>query len=689
MDDIAHVAWLELEIMVCKRKLPTGQIEDPDAVPSTFLGYQDVIDTAHREVEAELNKDPRISLDPNGGFRFPDTASFEEDPMVQQRIAALQEEREQIDEALRPTDDDEDGTTQDPPIGALLRVMEYTAGPAGEFALLTSRQWLQDELLRYGRRREEINAELRRQQCAVLDLQRRNRALGVDWVGGWELGIGSYGLAQAWVKRDDQDRIVDRVVIKDSNSRGEKDRWNDGWGIDPRDPQGRDTLPNEILAMYGLRGRQGADTIVHIRNARLLLEQQRMLLYLEYCPYVYVYRWADWYIESTAKMNTLKALQPFHASREHIEHRWLPEAFLWSIFESLAISALLLEHDELGANPMQAWNPIYHLDYKASKILLGVPSKERYKGYPLAKLTDFGLCWIPDRHTVLQPDEQVGTRGTPYNAAPEQIEHIYDQELHRRLINAKVNVWGVGIVIWSLIEHEEGDHRLAFDNRCQPVQDYDEGVWEPQFRGPAQGQYSKVLLDMISATTHYLPEDRLSARELLRQIKRNTGGSDGHDHAGGMRNVAKDSDKWQAPDRDMSSFLRKDAFAIKGKVPSGAVAGDPVPEGMDKESFRIPSPWGGGVQVEDEIVGGGAWPGYRAPVPIQIPPASLASPAPLAPPAPPAPPAPLAPPTPVRVPRSCAHDPLIHDKIYCWHACCKRNLPDYVRRGSAALVKRG
>ncbi|KAK4555772.1 trifunctional histidinol dehydrogenase [Recurvomyces mirabilis] len=585
MDDMARVAWLELEIMVRKRKSPAGQVEDPDAVSrqlnacwtdangflprfkdeiyglaSTFLGYQDVINTAHREVEVELNKPPRISLDPNGGSRFPDTTGFEEEPVVQQRIGALQEEREQIDEALQPTDDDGDGTTQDPPVDALLR------------------EWLQDELVGYGRRREEINAELRRQQCALMDLQSRNRALGVDWVGGWVLGKGSYGLAQAWIKRDNQNCVVDRVVIKDSSSRMKKDWCNDQWGTDPRDPEGRDTLPNEILAMYGLRGRQGADTIVHIRNARLLLEQRRMLLYLEYCPYGDVYRWADSYTESTAKMNTEKAFQQLHASREQMEHRWLPEAFLWSIFESLAISALLLEHGELGANPMQDWNPIYHLDYKASNVLLGVPSKQMYRGYPLAKLTDFGLCWIPDRHTVLQPDEQVGTRGTPYNAAPEQIEHVYDQESQRRLINAKVNVWGVGIVMWSLIEHEEGDHRLAFDNSCKPIQDYDEGVLEPQFRGPAERQYSQVLLGLISAATHYLPEDRLDARELLRHIRRNTGGSGGHDYAGGMRNAVKDSDKWQAPDMDMVSFLRKDAFAIIGKVPLGAITGDLVPK---------------------------------------------------------------------------------------------------------------
>jgi len=226
--------WLDFEIMVRSRKAPDGQVDNSDAVRtqltaswddpnrfrqqfkdevfdavSRFTIDQDRIDNAHLAAEAKLAEDPQLVADTNGGSSFPKTARWKAERVSEKRIKALGHEREAIDQMLRPKDANDNDTAEAPPVDALLTVMGYTVGVAGSDALETSRVWLQAELVRYRQRKVDINAELRRQQIALLKLQQRNRVLGVDWVGGWVLGSGSYGMAQAWVKRNDQDCIID------------------------------------------------------------------------------------------------------------------------------------------------------------------------------------------------------------------------------------------------------------------------------------------------------------------------------------------------------------------------------------------------------------------------------------------------------------------------------------------------
>ncbi|RMZ16176.1 hypothetical protein D0860_01195 [Hortaea werneckii] len=141
------------------------------------------------------------------------------------------------------------------------------------------------------------------------------------------------------------------------------------------------------------------------------------------------------------------SLKAFHEQRETNELEWLPEPFIWACFD-------------LDENPLTKWDLIVHFDLKPSNVFLGVPSANSFVCYPQAKLGDFGLAQLFSPKDNAHFDKYCG-RGTAYCRAPEQVPFALFGGPEEW--TSATNVWGVGIIIWGLMELEEGDHRLVYE----------------------------------------------------------------------------------------------------------------------------------------------------------------------------------------------------------------------------------
>ncbi|KAK3674149.1 trifunctional histidinol dehydrogenase [Recurvomyces mirabilis] len=292
-----------------------------------------------------------------------------------------------------------------------------------QYLLLAERDAHQAEL-------DDLMAKTRKHQEAFWLVQRYHLGLSDGWVGSWELGSGAYGSAHKWVKVNPYNVIVNRIVIKDAknNSNGSK-WWNRPetyWSRDPKDATGKQFLPNGVLAMYRLRSRTGSDSIARIRSHRLFPREERMLMYLEYAPFGDLSQFVQWYQKQLKVLwptpDILREWQKERPDREKGNERpWLPEAFLWSVFESFAHASLLMATGDIHPNPVSDWTPIHHLHMKLANVFLGVPLDSRYRRYPSAKLGDFGLCWLPKTQTEGLPLEQKW-RGSAWNGTPEGFQ---------------------------------------------------------------------------------------------------------------------------------------------------------------------------------------------------------------------------------------------------------------------------
>ncbi|KAL8786133.1 MAG: hypothetical protein Q9195_008337 [Heterodermia aff. obscurata] len=136
---------------------------------------------------------------------------------------------------------------------------------------------------------------------------------------------------------------------------------------------------------------------------------------------------------------------------EHHPYEYIPEAFLWEVFRSMA-SALAYLHfgvdpDDLDNPPAidKRWPYILHRDIKPDNILLkstsgGRDSREgSSSGYPTVVLADFGCCTQKHENQYNPREDRDVVAGTFVWQGPEFPEHT-----------TRGDVWTLGLIILSL-----------------------------------------------------------------------------------------------------------------------------------------------------------------------------------------------------------------------------------------------
>ncbi|GAB1741094.1 hypothetical protein NU219Hw_g6342t1 [Hortaea werneckii] len=334
-------------------------------------------------------------------------------------------------------------------------------------------------------------------------------------------------------------------------------------------------------------------------------------LYLEFAPHGDLYQFMSWYNDEMpvrrevsgeseddlAELEYRDSLNAFHGSREANELKWLPEPFIWACFESLTKAGLLMEQGSLDENPLTKWDLIVHFDLKPSNVFLGMPSAKSFACYPQAKLGDFGLAQL------FSPDDEdyevYCGRGTAYCRAPEQIfRALFDPP---EKWTSATNVWGIGLIIWGLMELEEGDHRLVYETGNRDGDSRSISV--PTLRPSTEQRYSKDLCDLVNACTEFHPSDRLSFREVLNAIHQHFQDTSTGRGVGAIRSSSRNDRLSFVVQRSFN--VKKDRWPLGVKLSQGvepppgmpAVPSPPFPEDLSAEEYEI----GGAEGTELEL----------------------------------------------------------------------------------------
>ncbi|KAM3424959.1 hypothetical protein BST61_g6930 [Cercospora zeina] len=358
------------------------------------------------------------------------------------------------------------------------------------------------------------------------------------WHGTVYLGGGSFGAAFLWLQVDETTgKIVNRVVCKKASY---SQLWNSPhyWtnGAPGVTDDISDTLPSEIQVHLSLRGRPGSRSTVEMLNYNLRLEAKAADLYLEFCPFGDAFEhYNGGYGYRVAKQRK-RFERPWEDHSK--EYRLYPEPFCWAAFLNLVTAGILMERGQLqktGADPN--WPVIVHRDFKLDNTFYGVRDVNNFPMYPRTKLADFGLAiTIPPNDT--RDLKTLGTRGTEDHAAPEMHARLEIAGVKRRQ-STRTNVWGVGIVMFSLLAGKYGP--CAKDETW-----FDWGDQEkrepPELDASAQAFYSRELVNLVMACMRFKDIDRPSFDHLLAEIRKHTTPGE-NDRAYGLRGSSpKDPD---------------------------------------------------------------------------------------------------------------------------------------------------
>jgi serine/threonine protein kinase len=156
----------------------------------------------------------------------------------------------------------------------------------------------------------------------------------------------------------------------------------------------------------------------------------------------------------------------------------IPEPAIWHMFETLIKAGLVMEQGDVS-QPRAGWTddnvggPVVHLDFKPENLFIadypdqfgedgpgGEEDPENFAMYPAFKLSNFGYS-IDDRCRHPPGDDSYRGRGTAMYLTPEQLIHFPGQ--NQDPLNTKTNVWGVGILLMTLmnLNDKAGDLNFA------------------------------------------------------------------------------------------------------------------------------------------------------------------------------------------------------------------------------------
>lgn len=345
------------------------------------------------------------------------------------------------------------------------------------------------------------------------------------WVGGYDVGSGSFGLATLWVLVDNSTlRAVAHVVIKDAFEgvgvrTAERGLYKDiylqlrnkglDFGADPTNQIGHAAPEKRFLKEAYL---QGLMTVPDVNEeiycaqlygyARKLSERPYSQNHNHWRLYMPLYDYGD-----------LQKLIDAHVSMAVA----IPEPFIWHTLICLMNAAIQLEeHARLRPNKTDS-DVIVVFDMKPGNILLAQPDRtSTFPIYPRPHVADLGGGALTNSEDPKNLRNGLGFAHSRGYLAPEMSRHM-DPRLLR---GTCTNVWQIGRVIEMMMKllpesWEDIDYRGRPGSRPE---DYEPEIVNYVYWLNAQQHYSIYLKQMAARCLCLIPGERPSPQDVLAWI---------------------------------------------------------------------------------------------------------------------------------------------------------------------------
>lgn len=315
---------------------------------------------------------------------------------------------------------------------------------------------------------------------------------GHIWQHERMLGEGGEGTAHLWLHLDADQRVVERIVIKNT-VHVDPDRHiiKDG----PHEGEWLEVYVQQRLAPSGS---------TDFYTVPVLAAQKipgSTYGWRTYMPY---------YSKGDFQRIMTKAYRQFP----------VPEPFLWFVFHRMAKAAVAMDEtfrDEGRDRPV-----LVHQDIKPENIFMGHPGSlgrdEPYPVYPVAYLGDFGASYL----TADDESWRGKLMGTLGYCAPEQDTGIPPRPRARYDVplGSKTNIWGFGNCMLLAMTGDRGSGRgtdgtkFGYHSRWDYLRELDP---EEPYYWPG---YSDDLIKTVEWCLKDTMENRPTPQELLEQIER-------------------------------------------------------------------------------------------------------------------------------------------------------------------------
>ncbi|KAK3683278.1 hypothetical protein LTR37_020391 [Vermiconidia calcicola] len=319
--------------------------------------------------------------------------------------------------------------------------------------------------------------------------------IGKNWAWGGTIGVGGHGHAGLWIQYDEQARIKDRIVLKETylgNMWDDEGSWyGDTW----------ERLPLEVALHERVSRRAGSSAvgIVRFRASAVYPDLSMYRTYCEFCEHGDLWKAMilHWSLkDSYRKLGTPKA-----------EKCHIPPYAMWAIFASLAKAVCFLKYGAIpGQTKPKEWDAIIHRDIKSPNVFLAKPREDAWRSVPEPKLGDFGLALLAnDDHAQIVPS------GTPGYRAPEQDLDTESKKRLGRNISCAADVFAIGAVIIHLMNLDDEPHLRQ--------RNYFRGSAPPELEKAAKRLYPNRLVDLMMRCLEMLQENRIDAWKLCEEIR--------------------------------------------------------------------------------------------------------------------------------------------------------------------------
>ncbi|KAI4733269.1 hypothetical protein E4T50_16178 [Aureobasidium sp. EXF-12298] len=468
-------------------------------------------DTAHGDTEGEEvdeRETPQVVLDSldyeNGGF--PDELAYDDDrkfhPGYHNPTTATYAMPKTTESAVAtpavalPPPELSPDKLPERIRNALLKFSKYAAFPEAKLDKLTER--IGEALLKFPKSMITLILASTRKKDELGDLFQNIKSLNGGWIGvEGRLGKGGQGCARLFVKVDDQHRITERIVVKDSFQKlemwADEHWWERGrLGLDPRE-----SIVNKLLSLPTPERweRYIVEYLGHSINHKWKINRT----YMEYCDGGDLHKLMK--AQNQRYRHPNPHYDPGSGSGEDFEDdnnpesievsggKVIPEPFVWYYLKQMAVALHRMSNIPIRQNKGDF---VVHKDIKPENIQILVG--------------DFGSAHVTFPTDPDNPEHWYDHVTAGY-IPPEMDESVYATMGWE--LSTATNVWQIAMTIVTLMRLQRPDEIDYEDG------DLDLGAKEMHSLSDLEHDYSIELRDLLEEMLYIDPKDRPSPQDII------------------------------------------------------------------------------------------------------------------------------------------------------------------------------